>query len=245
MPSFTYSPATLAWAGGTVSLTPVRLEYTGATLAWTGASVAIGPNLGSSLADQFIRLDRLMRGDQIQSNDGVSQRFQRLWQETVEKIEAAFEYVNSVNAGQQATLDALTAAQALAASAKQQAEATDNNLAIVNSKTNPIDGLLSATSDGSITISAHTREYADGTSVAVNAGSVTNAGPFVRVYYVDAARTGGAVTYLATTGEITQTGNVHVIGGVSIPAAGSPPTSGTGTTPPGYVREFNRDGFAP
>jgi hypothetical protein len=242
MPSFTYSPASLAWGGGTVLMTPVRLEYTAAALAWAGSTtVGVGPNLGSSLAEEFIRLDRLMRGDQIQGSDGVSQRFQRLWQETVEKIERAFEYVNSVNTTQQATLDALTAAQALAASAKQQAEATDSSIALVNSKTNPIDGLLTATSDGVITISAHTRDYADGASVSVNAGSVTNTGPFVRVYYMDAARTGGTVTYLATTEEITQTGNVHIIGGVTIPALGDPPSEGTGTTPPGYVREVSEN----
>lgn len=241
MPSFTYSPASLAWGGGSVSLIPVRLEYAGAVLAWAGSTASLGPSLGSSLAEELIRLDRLMRGDQIQGSDGVSQRFQRLWQETVEKIERAFEYVNSVNVTQQATLDALTAAQALAASAKQQAEATDSNLALVNSKTTPIDGLLTATSDGVITISAHTRDYADGTSVSVNAGSVTNTGPFVRVYYMDAARVGGAVTYLATTDEITQTGNVHVIGGVTIPAIGDPPSSGVGTTPPGYVREVSEN----
>jgi hypothetical protein len=208
-------------------------------MAWAGGSPSLGPNLGSSLAEQFIRLDRLMRGDQIQGSDGVSRRFQSLWQETVEKIERAFEYVNSVNGAQQATLDALTAAQALAASAKQQANATDSNLALVNSKTNPIDGLLTATSDGVITIGAHFREYADGTSVAVNAGSVTNTGPFVRVYYMDAARMGGAVTYLATTDEITQTGNVHIVGGVAIPTAGQPPSAGIGASPPGYVREFD------
>ena len=218
-------------------MTPVRLGYEAANMAWGGASVAIGPNLSSNIGEEIIRLDRLMRADSIQGSDGVSQQFQALWQKTVEKIERAFEYVNQVNAAQQVTLDALTAAQALAASAKQQAEATDADLALVNSKTNPIDGLLTATSDGVITVSAHNREYANGTIVSVNAGSVTNAGPFARVYYMDAARVGGAVTYLATTEEIPQTGNVHIIGGVQIPAAGSPPATGTGTTPLGYVRE--------
>ena len=239
MPSFTYSPATLAWGGGAVSLIPVRLGYTAAAMAWAGGSIDIGPNLGSSLGEEFVRLDRLMRAVPIAGNELPTLQFQAYIQRFCESIERAFEYVNQVNAGQQATLDALTATQALAASAKQQVEVTDITLALVNSKTNPIDGLLTATSDGVITISAHTREYADGTSVAVNAGSVTNAGPFVRVYYMDAARTGGAVTYLATTDEITQTGNVHIVGGVAIPTAGQPPSEGVGASPPGYVRKFD------
>ena len=236
MPSFTYSPASLAWNGGSVSLTPVRLDYIGAALTWAGSALNLGPNLGSDIATQNIRLDRLTRNISIAGSEPPTLQYQALWQRTMEAIEAAFTYVNSVNAGQQVSIDAINAALALASSAKQQADATDTNLALVNSKTNPIDGLLTATSDGVITISAHMRDYADGTSVAVNAGSVTNAGPFVRIYYVDAARTGGTVTYLATTDEITQTGNVHIIGGVEIPTAGDPPATGTGTTPPGYVR---------
>lgn len=221
-------------------MTPVRLDYIGAALSWvSGGSLNLGPNLGSDITSQNIRLDRLTRNISIAGSEPPTLQFQALWQRTIEAIEAAFNYVNSVNAGQQVSIDAINAALALASSAKQQAEATDANLALVNSKTNPIDGLLTATSDGVITISAHTRDYADGTSVPVNAGSVTNAGPFARVYYIDAARTGGAVAYLATTDEITQTGNVHIVGGVSIPAAGSPPSTGTGSTPPGYVREFS------
>ena len=63
----------------------------------------------------------------------------------------------------------------------------------------------------------------------------------MRVFYNDAAREGGAVAYQGTTDEKTQVGDTHVIGGVTIPAAGSPPASGEGTTPPGYVRPKNPD----
>ena len=105
-----------------------------------------------------------------------------------------------------------------------------------------MDGLLTANSDGVVSISAHSRVYTTGsteTSVTVNAGSVSGFAPgaFVRVFYNDAARVGGAVAYQGTTAEVTQTGDTHVIGGVLIPEVGSPPATGEGTTPPGYVRQ--------
>ena len=130
---------------------------------------------------------------------------------------------------------------ALAASAKQQAQTTATEIELTSSKTSPIDGLLIASSSGVVSVSAHSRVYSNGTTVAVGAGSVTGQaqGAFVRVYYNDAARAGGAVTYLATTAEITQTGNVHVVGAVTVPLEGAPPESGIGTTPPGYIRDFS------
>jgi hypothetical protein len=89
-----------------------------------------------------------------------------------------------------------------------------------------------------VTISAHTRVYGDGTSVAVNAGSVL-AQPYstlVYIYYDDAARTGGTVTYLATTSQATaaQTGDRHLVGQVMTPAAAAPPTDGDYVGAPGF-----------
>ena len=130
MPSFTYSPASLAWNGGSVSLTPVRLDYIGAALTWAGSALNLGPNLGSDIAAQNIRLDRLTRNISIAGSEPPTLQYQALWQRTMEAIEAAFTYVNSVNAGQQVSIDAINAALALASSAKQQADATDNNLAL-------------------------------------------------------------------------------------------------------------------
>ena len=166
-------------------------------------------------------------------------QFQALWQRTVEKIEAAFQRVNNVNAEQQSTLDAITAAMALASAAKQQAQSIANEIDLTSSRTDPIEGLLSASSSGVVTILANSRVYGSGTTVAVSSGSVAGQlqSAFVRIYYNDPARVGGAVTYLATTDEITQTNNVHVVGGVAIPAAGEPPSTGIGTSPPGYVQD--------
>ena len=240
MPSFLPTAAQLQWNGGLITLTPVRLPVTGANLAWAGgANVNMGTNFTSTLTDETVRLDRLMRGVPIAAPDGPSLQFQALWQRTVETIERAFARVNGVNTEQQSTLDAITAAMDLASAAKQQAQSLADEINLTTSRTDPIEGLLSASSSGVVTILAHSRVYGSGTTVAVSSGSVSGQlqSAFVRIYYNDPARVGGAVTYLATTDEITQTNNVHVVGGVAIPAAGEPPSTGIGTSPPGYVQD--------
>lgn len=223
-------------------MTPVRLSYGAATLIFGGGNVTLGPNMGFNLTGQDIRLDRLMRAVPIGGPDGPSMQFQAFWQKHCQSIEAAFR-------GQQGQIDTLEevveglkAAQQAAAQANQKAESIDSSVTLANSKTDPVDGILSASSDGTVTIAAHSRVYTYSSGVVVtvpvNAGAVSGfaQGSFVRIYYMDAAREGGAVAYQGTTAEVTQTGDTHVVGGVTIPAAGSPPSSGTGTTPPGYVR---------
>lgn len=88
-----------------------------------------------------------------------------------------------------------------------------------------------------VTVSAHTRMYGNGTSVAVSAGSVTALAysTLFYIYYDDAARTGGAVTYAATTSSATaaQTGNRHLVGSVLTPAALAAPSTGKYVQPPG------------
>lgn len=224
-------------------MTPVRLSYGPAVLTIGAGSVELGPNLGTDLTGQDVRLDRLMRAVSIGGPDGPSMQFQAFWQKHCQSIEAAFR-------GQQGQIDtldqivqSLQAAQQAAAEANQKAESLDSSITLANSKTEPVDGILSASSDGVVTIAAHSRVYTYSTgatvTVPVNAGSVSGfaQGDFVRVFYADAARSGGAVAYQGTLSEVTQTGDSHVVGGVAIPAAGSPPSTGTGTTPPGYVRD--------
>lgn len=222
-------------------MTPVRLSYGTAVLVLGGGSVTMGPDWAIGLAGSNVRLDRLMRAVPIGGGDGPSMQFQALWQKNAEAVEAAF-----LAQGQQ--LDFLTTvvtglqeAQRAAAEANQGVATLNAGVSLSSSRTEPVDGLLSATSDGVVSISAHDRVYTTGsteTSVAVNAGSLSGFAPgaFVRVFYNDAARVGGAVAYQGTTAEVTQTGDTHVIGGVAVPQAGSPPSTGTGTTPPGYVR---------
>lgn len=247
MPSLTYTPASLAITGGEVGITPVRMSYEAATLVFSGTDVTIGPSWAIGLDAANIRLDRLMRAVPIGGPEGPSMQFQAFWQKHCESIEAAF----AAQGGQidflQTIVTGLQEAQRAAAEANQAVDTLESSVSLSSSRTDPVDGLLSATSDGTITISAHTRVYSDAQSVAVNAGSISgfSSGSFVRVYYNDAARDGGAVAYQGTTAEVTQTGDTHVIGGVTIPAAGSPPASGEGTTPPGYVRQKNPDEIIP
>ena len=246
MPSFAYTPASLTLTGGEMGMTPVRMSYAAATIVYSGGSLAIGPNLSVGLTGESLRLDRLMRAIPIGGTNGPSMQFQALWQKNCEAIEAAFQ-------GQQQQIDALEQivaglqqAQQAAAQANQGVETLNAGVSLSSSRTNPVDGLLTATSGGVVTVSAHSRVYTSGTtetSVAVNAGSISGFAPgaFVRVFYVDAARQGGAVSYQGTTDEVTQTGDTHVVGGVTIPAIGEPPSAGSGTTPPGYVRQVGTE----
>lgn len=210
--------------------------------------MTLGASLSSGLQGSTVRLDRLTRAVPVVDGNGTPNLdFQGLWQRTVETIEGAF--VDDQN--QIDTLNVIVAQlqQVINAQAATSAELTTvrADIDLANSRTEPVDGLLSATSDGLINIAGHDRVYADGTSVAVSSGSVSGfaEGQFVRVYYDDAARAGGSVSYQGTTSEVTQTGVRHIIGGVSIPAVGSPPATGTGTTPPGYVRSLGENEALP
>jgi hypothetical protein len=119
-------------------------------------------------------------------------------------------------------LDAVDAAAALTGSGVTGASITAT------------DAGVSAT----IAISAHTRVYADGSSVAVNAGSVTGQpyATLVYIYYDQPTRTGGAVSYQATTSQSTgaQTGSRHLVGQVLTPAAAAAPTLGDYVGAPGF-----------
>lgn len=229
-------------------MTPVRMSYETATIVFGGGSVVLGPDWAIGLNGSEVRLDRLMRAVPIGGPSGPSMQFQALWQKNCEAVEAAF-----LSQGQQ--IDFLTTivtglqeAQRAAAEANQGVATLNAGVSLSSSRTDPVDGLLTANSDGVVSISAHSRIYTTGsteTSVTVNAGSVSGFAPgaFVRVFYNDAARIGGAVAYQGTTAEVTQTGDTHVVGGVTIPQVGSPPSEGSGTTPPGYVRAADGSEF--
>jgi hypothetical protein len=246
MPSFAFTPGRLTYLGGGVALEPIRFTFVPGSLNYSGGSIDIGPDFGFGLTGKSLRLDRLQRAVPIGGPQGPSMQFQALWQKNCEAIEAAY-------LAQQGEIDTLAeivaglqAAQQAAAQANQGVETLNAGISLQSSRTEPVDGLLSATSDGTVTIAAHERVYTTGateTRVNVNGGSLSGfaQGAFVRVFYNDAARAGGAVSYQGTTGEVTQTGDTHVIGGVTIPQVGSPPSSGEGTTPPGYVRPKNPD----
>lgn len=155
------------------------------------------------------------------------------------------EIQEALAAAQQAAQDAMDAADAAnqaAGNAQQQTDATKREAALQGSYIEPAS-VLSAT-PATITIAAHTRRYADGTSASVNGGTVpaTASGDVDYVFYVDPTRAGGAVTYTRSTTAPVQTGDTHVVGAVTIPATGTA-EGGEGPRRPGYV-EPKPDGGA-
>jgi len=167
-----------------------------------------------------------------------NQTFHRWWNESMDQIEAAINGIQDALTAAGIAQAAATAANAAAATANT---AADNAAAVTNLAESGTDGLtLTATdagSDATITISAHDRIYADGTTVSVNGGSVTGLlySTLYFVYYDDASRAGGAVTYVVTTNtaDAVQTGNRHLVGDVTTPVAAGADTDGGIVVPPG------------
>lgn len=183
------------------------------------------------------KLDRLQRqGVYFAQNGNPTAQMQLHWQRTMEATEAAFAGLTRQVADLGALIAQIQAANDLAAAASATAAATKASIDIANSYTNPT-GVVSAANDGTVTIESHARVYGDGSSVSVNSGGLTGfaSGAYVTVFYDDAAREGGAVVYQGTTGAVAQTGNRHIVGQVTIPDAGSPPTTGTSPPAPGYT----------
>ncbi|NYD88748.1 hypothetical protein [Sphingomonas melonis] len=195
-----------------------------------------------------LKLSRLVGTSPIVDGDGKpTLTFVRYWQTFAEQIERAINAIAEI-LGITDDLDkAIKRAQAAAAEAKDAADAsaaataaTKREQALVNSYIDP-DTVLSA-SPTTITIAAHSRMYADGTSASVNGGTVnaTAAGDADYVFYVDPERDGGTVTYQVSTTPPTQTGDTHVVGAVAIPTTGTV-DGGEGPRRPGYVspNKFN------
>lgn len=104
---------------------------------------------------------------------------------------------------------------------------------------NPVSA-IDAGSDATIEIEIHDRIYADKT-VECAAGTITGLAysTLYSVFYDDADRLGGSVTYQATTaaGDAITTPahpDRHFVGYVTTPAAGGSPATGGGSTPPSF-----------
>jgi hypothetical protein len=245
LPSVSVTPAAYAIDWGAAATQPARETGGAMILVFTGGTVSAGPS--SNLSDSITtpKLDRIMRQEKIIETGGTaSGRFQLIWQRTMEAIESAFTGQQGQITDLSTIVARLEAAEAKADVAVAQSAATAAEDAITKSFPSP-STILSAASDGTITISAHTRVYGDGTSVAVNAGSTSGwaQGQFVQIYYDDAGRAGGAVSYQGTTDLIAQTGARHIIGGVAIPVAGLPAQDGFPPFPPGYVPDYREYGI--
>lgn len=194
-------------------------------------------------------LPKLPRGVRlIDGNGAATAQFQQWWQAFAKAIEAQFGAVDAAIAAQDAAdaanaaaasaTAAATTAQTAATAAQTTADTVTADQNLINSYVTGLTlGATDAGASASISISAHTRVYGDGSSVSVNAGSFTGLAYSTTyyVYYDDITRAGGAVTYAQTTTAETaaQTGNRHLVGSVLTPAAAAGPTSGGGVLPPG------------
>lgn len=240
MPSVTATPAQLVITGGAAATIPARFSATGARLVITGGTAVLGPGTGADLSVTTPELNRAQRQVPIGEVRGgmvyLTAQEQLRQQRMLEAIEAAFVALTTQVGDNTALLSQIQIASNLAQAANDNATTTTAAVSLAGSFINPV-GVLTASNDGSITIAAHTRIYGGGTSVSVDGGSVSGFAPgnYVSVYYADAARVGGAVTYLGTTNAVSQSGNIHVVGQVAIPAVGETSTSGTGPTAPGYT----------
>lgn len=142
--------------------------------------------------------------------------------------------VDAANAAAAAANDAAAAAQGAADDAADATAANAREQALVNSYIDP-NSVLTTTAT-TITVAPHTRHYADGTTASIIGGTVsaTAAADVDYVSYSDPTRAGGIVTFVVSTTQPPQTGDVHVIGAITIPSTGTG-TGGVGPRKPGYV----------
>lgn len=172
-------------------------------------------------------------------------QFILFWQQfcnTIEQIPGLEQLIADAEAAAIAAQAAADAAQVSADSAQTAADDVSTATSLENSWiigfTPP---LISADSAGNVTIANHQRQYAGEplpTPVAVTGGVLATAfvnPDVVRVYYDQASRAGGVVTYQTTLDPnvAAQSGDRHSVGAVEIPAAGS--QDGDPVRPPGYI----------
>lgn len=184
-----------------------------------------------------LKLPRFLRTLSIVDEKGApTLAFHQWWESVLKQIEL------SIN-GIQAALDAAGIATTAAAAAQNAANQVAATTKLVNSGITGLTFTASdAGSDATISISAHTRVYGDGTSVSVNSGTITGLvyNTTYYVYYLDPTFSGGSVTYLNTTvqTDAAQTGARHLVGMITTPGAGSPPSGGGSPGLPGFGFEI-------
>lgn len=167
-----------------------------------------------------------------------STAFMRYFNDTVASAVNALAQTANAQSAADAAILAAAAANAAADTATGAAGAVTASSALASSSTTGL--AITATDAGTsvtVAISAHTRVYGDGTSVAVAGGSITGLSYSTSYWlvYTDPTRAGGAVTYAAAT---TVQGNgvpagQHFVGSVATPAAAAPPSTGNPVLPPG------------
>lgn len=170
---------------------------------------------------------------------------ERYWDRAMTQLEDVLNQIlaiPAIEAALVAVAAATAAANAAAANAQNAADGITTDQSLVNSfPTNYVDPLVSSDNVGNVTIANHDRQYGDpvlNPTVAVTGAVVPTTGipgDIIRIYYNDPTRAGGAVTYLYTIDPApipVQTGNVHNVGSVEVPAAGT--ADGGVVRPPGW-----------
>lgn len=246
MPSVTATRLQLTLAGGSTTFVPARISPAPLRLVCSGSAPGSGPGTGTTtLGPITLKLDRLQRQTGYFDAQGrPTPQMQTLWQRHCEALEQFAARISQQVTDNSNIIAQILAANALAAAANGTANAVLASTSLANSYTDPVS-VLAADNTGAITIAAHTRRYTDGTSVAVDAGSLSGfaSGNYVTVFYEDAGREGGAVAFQGTTSAVSQEGNVHIVGSVAIPNAGDPPANGTSPTAPGFTPPADGDGL--
>lgn len=193
-----------------------------------------------------LNLPPLFEGVELVKDDrSATLVYQKWWQQVISELKKMFASqqdqitaIAAANAAAAAANAAAVTAQSAAVAATTAAADAQDQSNLVNSY--PTGLTLSAVDAGAnttITVSAHTRVYADGTSVSVAGGTLTGLGYTTTyfVYYDDVTRAGGTVTYVATTSSTTaaQINNRHLVGSILTPAALAGGTTGKSVQPPG------------
>lgn len=168
---------------------------------------------------------------------------ERYWDSAMTEIEKTLNAILAIPLIEDALADldtAIAAADAAAASANAAAISVTSESSLVNSYPSGVS--ITADNLGDVTITTHNRVYGDSVlnpTVSVTGDVISTgaaSGSVVRIYYSDPTRAGGTVSYLFTVDPAAppvQGGDIHSVGAVTIPAAGT--QGGNGLRPPGYV----------
>lgn len=133
-------PATLSYTGGALRDTrpvPARFSYTAST------SLFSSKDSDTSAAITELELDRLFPLDQLLNKDGTpSLRLMSIWQTQCEQIEAAIAAVNAKVDDNTAILARLTAAEALAQAANDNAVVAQTTAAAIQTAASETFGII-------------------------------------------------------------------------------------------------------
>ena len=208
-------------------------------LFWQRTAEAIEGALASITdvnATQQELLDRI--AEVLGITETLNEAVNATQQELLDRIAEVLGITETLNEAVVAAQSAADAANAAAGNAQGAADTAEKNSSLATSGTTGLS-ISAADAGANVTasISAHSRIYGDGATVAVSAGTITGLAYSTTyyLYYSDPARTGGTVTFQATTNQAdaAQIGDVHSLGAVATPAAAAPPSTGRPNLPPG------------